>query len=160
MDAAAVAAAAGAAEGSFRVKRALEMAAYFGGFQAAMPALGWLAGAAAAQHMAAFAGMAAAALLAAVGAKMICAAVSGEETGKLPLPALALATSVDAFAVGAGFSLLSVPLLAPCMVIGAVTFLLTLSAFYAGIRLGKMIGGKAEAAGGIVLVIIAISLIK
>lgn len=132
---------------------------WFGGFQALMPVLGYLAGVrfrdaiTAVDHWIAFG------LLAVIGGNMIREALTEEEedgdaslSPKAMAP-LALATSIDALAVGVGFAFLDVNITAAAGFIGAVTF--TLSA--AGVKVGSVFGAKyksrAEMAGGAILIL-------
>ena len=67
---------------------------------------------------------------------------------------LAIATSLDAFAVGISFSLLEISLVTAATIIGVVTFVLCLPAVWFGARLGKTMAKRAEVFGGIVLILI------
>ena len=128
---------------------------WFGGFQALMPVLGYLVGVqfkdaiTAVDHWIAFG------LLAIIRE----AASGGEEAEDASLSAktmalLALATSIDALAVGVGFAFLSVNITAAAGFIGAVTFLLSA----VGMKVGSVFGGRykarAELAGGVILILL------
>lgn len=132
--------------------------AWFGGFQAGMPVLGWLLGRQfesliqSIDHWIAFV------LLGLIGANMIREAVKNEEENlsdsfsvKTMLP-LAVATSIDALAVGVTFAFLSVNILPAVSFIGATTFVLSAI----GVKIGNVFGAKykskAELVGGIVLI--------
>ena len=142
-------------------KQAVKMAATFGFFQALMPALGYACGIAfrswfeAVDHWIAFV------LLGFIGAKMIYESRSDDKDkierdpfGFSRLLFLAIATSIDALAVGFSFSLLEVPLLMTVIIIGMVTFLLCLPAVWLGKRLGALIAKRAGVLGGLVLIAI------
>ncbi|HUQ34009.1 MAG TPA: manganese efflux pump MntP family protein [Pyrinomonadaceae bacterium] len=138
--------------------QAFKMAAFFGLFQALMPAIGYACGFAfqgwlkAVDHWVAFA------LLGFIGAKMIYESGRADveklsdpfSTPRLLL--LSIATSIDALAVGISFSLLGVSLLMTILVIGIVTFSLCLPAVWIGKRLGALMARRAELIGGLVLI--------
>ncbi len=133
---------------------------WFGGFQALMPVLGYLAGVrfkdaiTAVDHWIAFG------LLAVIGGNMIREALSGEEEAadaslspKAMLP-LALATSIDALAVGVGFAFLDVNIGAAAGFIGAVTFVLSAAGVKAGAVFGARYKSRAEITGGVILILL------
>lgn len=149
----------------------LVIALFFGVFQGLMPIIGWLVGSAFAVYVTAVDHWIAFALLAFVGGKMLWDAFhdEGEEeddetsTQKLDLRELfmlAIATSIDALAVGITFALLpdvNVPL-AVCL-IGITTFVCSA----AGLKVGNLFGlkykAKAELAGGIILILIGLKIL-
>ena len=168
MDAVAVSLASGCAAGKAKVdwRQALLLAFLFGSFQALMPVAGWLAGLgfkdliSGVDHWLAFA------LLAFIGGKMIREASRGPacrpRDKRLSLPVmlgLAVATSIDALAVGLSFSLLAVDILVPVLLIGLVTFALSLLAVFAGQRFGGRLAGKAEVLGGAILIAIGLKIL-
>ena len=138
---------------------------YFGGFQALMPVLGWLLGRQFealiknVDHWIAFV------LLALIGANMIREAVKNEKENlndsfspKTMLP-LAVATSIDALAVGVTFAFLDVMIVPAVSIIGVTTFIFSA----AGVKIGNVFGAKykskAELVGGIVLVAMGIKIL-
>ena len=133
---------------------------WFGGFQALMPVLGYLVGVQFKDAITAVDHWIALCLLAIIGGNMIREAASGgEEAEDASLSAktmalLALATSIDALAVGVGFAFLSVNITAAAGFIGAVTFLLSA----VGMKVGSVFGGRykarAELAGGVILILL------
>ena len=136
----------------------------FGGFQALMPVLGYLAGIGLEgfirdiDHWIAFG------LLAFIGGKMIhdSRKEGNVEDGAVTLYAgivLALATSIDALMVGLSFAFLEMPILAPAAIIGAVTFILCFLGFGFGSRLGKVFGTRVRAVGGTVLILIGVRIL-
>ena len=143
-----------------RVRGALSMALAFGLFQALMPVAGWLLGSAFAgliegvDHWIAFL------LLAGIGGRMIYEAVrAGEEEVRPALSVrvlllLAVATSIDALAVGIGLRLAdpATPILVAGLLIGIVTFGLSLAGGLLGSRLGERFGRSMEVLGGVVLI--------
>lgn len=161
MDATAVAAAKGLASPRVRLGDALRVAFLFGGFQAAMPALGWLLGDRFAARIEAWDHWIAFALLAGIGGKMIHEALSQRDDGPAPpsdtfgwrpLLVLAVATSIDALAAGVTLPLLDVPLVTAVVVIGAVTAALSLAGVYVGRRFGDRLGKKLDVLGGVLLI--------
>ncbi|MFZ5428533.1 MAG: manganese efflux pump MntP family protein [Thermodesulfobacteriota bacterium] len=164
MDAFAVSLATGICLRQARAAQTLRMAAAFGFFQALMPVLGWLLGLSFRAHIESFDHWAAFGLLALVGGKMIFEGLKGEDAGEecppkdptrgMQLLVLAVATSIDALAVGLSFAVLNEPIWFPALVIGAVCFAITA----AGVRIGCMVGHVsvisryAEILGGVTLV--------
>lgn len=165
MDAFAVSVCKGLAMPKITLKRTLTVGLWFGGFQALMPAAGYLLGVqfrdkiTAVDHWIAFI------LLGLIGANMIKEACSGdceEENESLDIRTmflLAAATSIDALAVGITFAFLDVHLLAAVSFIGITTF--TLSA--AGVKIGNVFGtrckAKAELAGGVILILLGLKIL-
>ena len=166
-DALAVALAKGLQLRRMRAVDALALAVAFGFFQGLMPLIGWLAGTgfrgaiSGIDHWIAFG------LLAVIGGRMIWGALHpGEadeerETGipLLELLVLALATSIDALAVGVSFAFLDVAIVPAVLTIGAVTFVLTLVGAYVGHRAGTRFRTPAEVAGGVILVLIGLRIL-
>ena len=166
MDAFAVSICKGLSTKKLQFKHYLIIGAWFGGFQALMPTIGYFLGSTFEQYITAFDHWVAFVLLAAIGANMIQESFSGEESETSASFAfktmllMALATSIDALAVGITFALLpdvNVPL-AVCL-IGITTFLCSA----AGLRVGNLFGlrykAKAELAGGIILILIGLKIL-
>ena len=168
MDAFAVAICKGLAMPQINKKQTLLIGAYFGVFQALMPLAGWLLGSQFAGYVTKLAPWIAFVLLAWIGGSMIRESLSqGEEDGK-PEPAelrhrellmLAVATSIDALAVGVTFAFLQVNIVPAISFIGATTFILSAI----GIRIGNIFGAKykskAELVGGIVLILMGVKIL-
>lgn len=165
MDAFAVSVACGLAFDRRRHLHALRIALSFGGFQALMPAIGWLAGVAVRDAIERFDHWIAFGLLAFIGVHMILEAVRSHREGTamdLPDPlrllALSIATSVDALAAGLTLSVLRVPILAPAATIGVVTFAVSYAGIVLGHELEALLRGRArrdiQVAGGIALIAI------
>lgn len=160
MDAFAVSVCKGLSVGKVRWKHLLLAGLYFGGFQALMPSLGYFLGTqfqhliTSVDHWIAFV------LLGIIGANMIKESREACEDKKdsasfafkVMLP-LAIATSIDALAVGITFAFLQVHIVAAVLFIGVITFLLSA----AGIKVGSVFGikykSRAELFGGIVLIL-------
>lgn len=165
MDAFAVAICKGLSVKKVRLGNALTVGAYFGGFQAFMPLVGFLLGSAfkslieGVDHWIAFG------LLALIGGNMIREALSGDEEEldcsfcfKAMLP-LAVATSIDALAVGVGFAVISVNIVPAVTFIGVITFTLSAAGVYLGNIFGAKYKSKAELLGGIVLVLMGLKIL-
>ena len=164
MDAFAVSVCKGLSVKKLRPRHCATAGLYFGGFQALMPLLGWLLGRQfeslikSIDHWIAFV------LLALIGANMIREALGDEEdvndsfSFKTMLP-LAVATSIDALAVGVTFAFLEVQILPAILLIGCTTFALSA----AGVKIGNVFGAKykskAELAGGIILIALGIKIL-
>jgi putative Mn2+ efflux pump MntP len=163
MDAFAVAICQGLAMDRLRWRDAGLVAAFFGGFQALMPVLGWLLGSRFAGYIQSWDHWVAFFLLGAIGGNMIRESLKpDEETDCNPavrlnlrrLTALAVATSIDARAVGLTFAFLQVDILPAAAAIGCVTFFLSL----AGVAVGNLFGSRhkrrAEWVGGVILILL------
>ena len=145
-------------------KGALLIALYFGVFQAVMPTLGWLLGSQFARYVTRLAPWIAFILLAWIGGNMIRESLSKEEreeeeTGSVShkeLLVLAVATSIDALAVGVTFSMLelAVSIGAAVALIGCTTFVISLAGVYVGNVFGAKYKSKAEFVGGAILILI------
>lgn len=147
-----------------KLRFGLKVAAIFGISQALMPVAGWLAGTglkgliSAVDHWIAFA------LLATIGGKMIYESFVLTEKKFNPrktrvLLVLALATSIDALAVGLSLAILDVSILVPAAVIGCVTFVVALSGVMVGRRAGAALEKKAEVFGGLILIGIGVKIL-
>jgi putative Mn2+ efflux pump MntP len=161
MDAAAVSAARGLATPKLQTRHAVLVALFFGGFQALMPLLGWILGQQLGPIVAAWDHWIAFVLLVGIGAKMLwearpSAAADAAESRDLfalrEMFVLAIATSLDAFAVGVMLPMLNAPLILSLVTIGVVTAMLSVFGLYAGRHFGAMLGRRLDAVGGLVLV--------
>ena len=151
-------------------KHLLIIAAFFGGFQALMPAIGYLLGSQFKDYIVAIDHWIAFALLAFIGGKMVydvicdireekegcecCAASEEEALNVRQIALMAVATSIDALAVGITFAFLEVNLLLAIAVIGITTFALCALGVVVGHKFGARFKNKASLAGGIVLILI------
>jgi manganese efflux pump family protein len=166
MDAFAVSIAAGLAVASVTPRHVFRIGFHFGLFQFMMPIVGWLAG----ERLAAYAGhydhWVAFGLLAYVGGRMLWEA-RGEEkaagdrdpTRGLMLVTLSIATSLDALAVGMSMAFMRVSVWIPAVVIGIITAGLSAVGITFGGRIGPRWERWAEAAGGIVLILIGLKVL-
>ncbi len=164
MDAFAVAVCYGLALGGNRLRAALLVGVFFGGFQGLMPLLGGLAGSLLAALVAAAAPALAFVLLAAVGGKMLYDARRNDcpvihRIALLPLTMLAIATSLDALAVGFSLTLLGLPILLPALCIGLTTFVIAAGGVWLGTLCGSRLQRAARAAGGLILILLGLRLL-
>ena len=138
----------------------LRVAATFGLFQALMPVLGWLAGQTIVKYIAGYDHFVAFALLAFVGGRMIWESFHAKDehdkqtdiTKGFTLLTLAVATSIDALAVGLSLAFIKVHIAIASITIGVVAFVATVIGFLLGKKAGELIGRWAETIGGIVLI--------
>lgn len=166
MDAFAVSVCKGLATGKVRLRHMLTAGLWFGGFQALMPLLGYLLGKSFQAYITAVDHWVAFALLALIGANMIKESFSKEEGqadgcfGVKTMFIMALATSIDALAVGITFALLpDVNITAAVSFIGVITFLLSAAGIKAGSVFGARSRAKAELAGGVILILIGLNIL-
>ena len=166
MDAFAVSICKGLSVGKCKMKHMLICGLYFGAFQAIMPTIGYLLGAQFDTLVSSIAPYIAFALLALIGVNMIRESRSKEEeenanadfSWRAMLP-LAVATSIDALAVGVSFAFLQVNILPAVCFIGITTFVCSV----VGVKIGSIFGdrykSRAEFFGGLVLVIMGLKIL-
>lgn len=169
MDAFAVSLCKGLASPKTDVKQSVIAGLYFGGFQALMPLLGYLLGAQFSGYIEQYDHWIAFILLGIIGGKMIKEALSKDDAAEKPeegnpfgvkamLP-LAIATSIDALAMGVSFAILNVQIVPAVCFIGVTTFLFSA----AGVQLGNAFGlhfkSKAEICGGVVLILMGLKIL-
>ena len=170
MDAFAVSVTNGLTLKPFRPRHALWMGLYFGGFQFLMPLLGYLLGSTVSHYIMKFGPYISFALLAFIGGKMLLDALRPETDGEggeamavlshKGLLAAAVATSIDALAVGVSFAFQEdVKLLPSCLLIGCTTFVLSVLGALLGSRIPGLSGKKAGVVGGLVLIGIGLKML-
>jgi putative Mn2+ efflux pump MntP len=166
MDAFAVSVVTGAAYKELHIRHTLRMAGFFGGFQAFMPAIGYLAGLTVSQYILGYDHWIAFVILSAVGLKMIYESFKIKEERKAMHPAnlamllvLAIATSIDALAVGVTLSLITKQIAEAVIIIGVVTFGLSCAGVYIGKKFGHFFESGIEAIGGLVLIGLGIKIV-
>jgi putative Mn2+ efflux pump MntP len=138
----------------------LRVASAFGLFQALMPVLGWLVGQTIVDLITGYDHFVAFGLLAIIGGRMIWESFhpKGERsrntdiTKGFMLLTLAVATSIDAFAVGLTLAFLKVHIAVASITIGIIAFVATVIGFVLGRKAGELVGRRAETIGGIVLI--------
>ena len=161
LDAFAVSVSSGISIPGFGGRQAVKMGVWFGGFQFAMPLIGWFLGSSVSQYIEAVDHWVAFGLLALIGGRMVWGALkagAGEEEEAPPdlsarrLCLLAIATSIDALAVGVSMAFMKVDILVSALVIGVVAFGLSVVGGLVGKRLGALFQRRADLVGGLVLV--------
>ncbi len=165
MDAFAVAVCKGMAMRKPGVKAIVVIGLWFGVFQAVMPAIGYFLGSSFYSYISDYDHWIAFVLLALIGANMIREAMSGEDEGvdgsigMRTMLVLAIATSIDALAVGISLAMTGDGIAVPAVIIGVVTFLISAFGVKAGSLFGDRFGSKAEVLGGIILIVIGLRIL-
>lgn len=164
MDAFAVAICKGLAMRRINYRHTLIIALSFGGFQALMPFIGWLLGSRFARYITRYDHWIAFLLLLFIGGKMIWDTLhegdgddtdfTGERLDIKELLLMAVATSIDALAMGITFAFLSVKIGVACGIIGVTTFLISALGVFIGNRFGAKYKNKASMTGGVILILI------
>ena len=169
LDAFAVSVSSGISVPGFGWRQAVRMGLYFGLFQFAMPLIGWLLGSSVSQYIEAVDHWVAFGLLAFIGGRMVvgvpAARAAGRERPRRPISlpggcaVLAVATSIDALAVGVSMAFMRVDILFSAAVIGVVAFALSVVGGLVGRRLGCLFQRRAELVGGLVLIAIGVKIL-
>ena len=168
MDAFAVSVCKGLSMRRYEWKKATLLALFFGGFQALMPLIGWFLGSRFQRYIVSIDHWIAFGLLAFIGGQMLIEAIrcgkdadSGDSDFRVAqIFMLAIATSIDALAVGITFALLPGLHIVPAVsLIGCTTFLFTYFGVFVGHRFGQKYEKKAQAAGGILLILIGVKIL-
>lgn len=165
MDAFAVSVCKGLAMPKCTFKKAAIVGLWFGGFQALMPAIGYVLGAQFQEAIASIDHWIAFVLLALIGGNMIHEALDNDEEeadaslNVKTMFLLAVATSIDALAIGITFAFLKVNIIPAVCFIGIVTFIIS----FAGVKIGNIFGAryknKAEIVGGIILILLGLKIL-
>lgn len=148
----------------------LKAALFFGGFQGLMPVIGWLLGVNFKEYIEKIDHWIAFVLLLLIGGKMILEAIKDNGEDDLSCPRdgcfttkrftlLAVATSIDALAIGVSFAFLSVNIVWAGIIIAITTGICSLIAVYIGKIFGSLLKKKAEIFGGVILVLIGIKIL-
>ena len=165
MDAFAVSVCKGLAMPKCTFKKAAIVGLWFGGFQALLPAIGYILGAQFQEAIASIDHWIAFVLLALIGGNMIHEALDNDEEeadASLDVKTmflLAVATSIDALAIGITFAFLKVNIIPAVCFIGIVTFIIS----FAGVKIGNVFGAryknKAEIVGGVILILLGLKIL-
>ena len=170
MDAFAVSIGKGLSVTKIKLSHALKVGLWFGGFQALMPLIGYLLGSTFADIVSAYDHWVAFVLLALIGGNMIKEAFEKDDEcdcnkkekncfGFVTMLTLAVATSIDALAIGVTFAFFKVAIIPAIITIGITTFLFSV----AGLKIGHIFGCKykshAELFGGIILILIGLKIL-
>ena len=155
----------GAVQPKIKVSHVLKFSLVFGGFQALMPAIGYILGAQFQEAIASIDHWIAFVLLALIGGNMIHEALDNDEEeadASLDVKTmflLAVATSIDALAIGITFAFLKVNIIPAVCFIGSVTFIIS----FAGVKIGNVFGAryknKAEIVGGVILILLGLKIL-
>ena len=138
---------------------------FFGGFQAGMPILGYLCGNIIASIVTSLAPIIGFILLLAIGLNMIRESLSSDEEeisdnfSFKEVTLLAIATSIDAFAVGITIALLNDPILISSAIIGIVALAFSIVGIFIGKKIGNYVGDKFQILGGVILILIGIKIL-
>lgn len=170
MDAFAVSICKGLSMRKVNKKQCLVIGLFFGGFQALMPFIGWALGSQFEQYITSIDHWIAFILLGFIGGKMVVEAIREKdeavEVGKMDPPLdlkemfiLAIATSIDALAVGITFAFLQVTIVEAISIIGITTFVISVIGVYVGNFFGNRYKKKAELAGGMILILIGLKIL-
>lgn len=165
MDAFAVSVCKGLATPKYKLKYSMICGAWFGGFQALMPAVGYLLGVNFKKYITAIDHWIAFVLLALIGFNMIREALKNDDEGADPsftaksMSLFAVATSIDALAIGITFAFLDVNIVAAVLFIGVCTFVISAAGVKIGSAFGTRFKSKAEIAGGAILIILGLRIL-
>ena len=138
---------------------------FFGGFQFIMPIFGYLCGNVIASIVESLAPIVGFVLLLIIGFNMIRESLTGDDEeitdhfSFREVTLLAIATSIDAFAVGITIALLKDPLLISSAIIGIVAFIFSIIGIFIGKKLGDYVGDKFQILGGVILILIGIKIL-
>ena len=170
MDAFAVSICQGLSMTKIKWGHALTVGLYFGGFQALMPFTGWMLGSQFAGRIQQYDHWVAFVLLLLIGGNMIREALSGEEDeaedaaigaglDHKKLFLMAIATSIDALAVGVTFAFLDTAILPAIGIIGTTTFFISVAGVAVGCWFGARYKKRAEITGGVILVLLGVKIL-
>ena len=165
MDAFAVSVCKGLSMQKMRAKHALVIGLYFGGFQALMPWIGYMLGIRFQGAIKAYDHWIAFILLGIIGFNMVKESMDNENEScdasidVKTMLLLAIATSIDALAVGVTFAFLDVRILQAVSFIGCTTFILSVIGVKVGTVFGVLYKSKAERTGGIILILIGLKIL-
>jgi putative Mn2+ efflux pump MntP len=163
LDAFAVSVSSGISDRGLKTFHILRGSFFFGAFQFVMPVIGWHLGNAFVSYINAFDHWAAFILLAFIGGKMLVGAIPRKDRGKASekgadiqslgnLCILAVATSIDALAVGLSFSMINQDIYIPAALIGCITFGVCFLGFHFGKKIGTVFETGSQLVGGIILI--------
>ena len=163
MDAFSVSLTKGFTQKHLNTKQILTYALFFGFFQFIMPILGYYCGEVISKFIASIASIIGFILLLAIGLNMIRESFGDDEINDdfsfSEVTLLAIATSIDAFAVGLTYAILNETILLPSVIIGIVAFLFTVLGIFLGKKIGNYFGGRFQIFGGVILILIGIKIL-
>jgi putative Mn2+ efflux pump MntP len=165
MDSFSVAITTGLSNEQVDVTAALKVGGLFGAVQAIMPVIGWFVGVSIIDYIAAFDHWVAFGLLCVIGCRMIYESVHAASWKLITslrmgvLLMLAVATSIDALAVGLSWSFLQIPILIPALTTGIITFSLSFIGVYVGKKFGQYVHNRIAVIGGLILIAIGVNIL-
>jgi len=165
MDAFAVSITEGNVNKPLKKSNALTIATFFGIFQAGMPLIGWVLGSVIIKYIDRYDHWVVFGILSIIGTKMIYESFRINKAKKISnlrlkrLLILSIATSIDALAIGFSIALLHINIFLAILIIGMVTFLLSIIGVYIGYFLGHFFENKIEFLGGIILIGIGVKIL-
>ncbi|MBE6520142.1 MAG: manganese efflux pump [Thermoplasmata archaeon] len=165
MDAFAVSLCKGLALRKVTLRNMLIAGLWFGGFQALMPIIGFYLGVSFYDLISAYDHWVAFFLLFLIGANMVREGLFGEEEevdadmGVKTMVLLAIATSIDALAIGISFAMTEDSIFLPALIIGLVTLVISMAGVKIGSLFGDRFGKKAEVLGGVILIVIGLKVL-
>ena len=165
MDAFAVSLCKGLALRKVTLRNMLIAGLWFGGFQALMPIIGFYLGVSFYDLISAYDHWVAFFLLFLIGANMVREGLFGEEEevdadmGVKTMVLLAIATSIDALAIGISFAMTEDSIFLPALIIGLVTLVISMAGVKIGSLFGDSFGKKAEVLGGVILIVIGLKVL-
>ena len=165
MDAFSVSLTKGFTQPQLKKEQILYYGLFFGFFQFMMPVIGYYCVSTISSAIESFASIIGFVLLLAIGLNMIRESLSsddGEVTDEFSfkeVTLLAIATSIDAFAVGITIALLKDPILISSAIIGIVAFLFSIAGVFIGRKIGHFVGGKFQILGGVILILIGVKIL-
>ena len=164
MDAFSVSTTKGFTQKDLKTSQIFYYAFFFGFFQFMMPILGYYCGEVISAFIASVASFVGFILLLGIGLNMIRESLSGDDevTDQFSfseVTLLAIATSIDAFAVGLTYAILGEEIIIPSIIIGIVAFLFTVLGIFIGKKIGNYFEGKFQIVGGIILILIGIKIL-
>jgi putative Mn2+ efflux pump MntP len=169
-DALAVSISSGISNRDLRMFYILRGSLFFGAFQIIMPIIGWFLGKTVVSYIQTVDHWVAFTLLAFIGGKMLAGAIPRKNKKRTPekntdiqnigsLITLAIATSIDALAVGLSFSMVNQDIWIPALIIGCITFTLCFIGFEFGKKIGVAFGNGSQVIGGLILIGIGVKIL-
>lgn len=165
MDAFSVSMTKGFTQKNLKSSQILYYGLFFGGFQAFMPVIGYFCGNLIASVVTSLAPIVGFVLLLAIGLNMIRESLDEDDEeitdsfSFREVTLLAIATSIDAFAVGITIALINDPILISAAIIGIVAFLFSIAGIFIGKKIGNYIGDRFQIIGGVILILIGIKIL-
>lgn len=164
MDAFSVSLTKGFTQKNLKTNQILYYGLFFGFFQFMMPIIGYYIGGIISQFLASIASIIGFILLLAIGLNMIRESLEDEDESAdsfsfSEVTLLAIATSIDALAVGLTYALLNESIIIPSIIIGIVAFIFSIIGILLGKKIGDYFGGRFQILGGVILILIGIKIL-